>query len=47
MIYLTKKFNKKIKNRIILDNIFNSEKKNLKTKRRDKKFLIFLLILKF
>ena len=47
IIYLTKKFNKKIKKRIVYNNIFNGEKENLKTKRRNKKFLTFLSISKF
>ena len=47
IVYLTKKFNKKIEKRIICGDIFNNKRENLEIKKRDKKFLTFLLILKF
>ena len=41
---LVKKFNKKIEKRIVCGDIFDNKKKNLKAKRRVKKFLAFLSI---
>ena len=47
IIYLTKKFNKKIEERIVYNNIFNNERKNLEVEKRNKKFLMFLSVSEF
>ena len=44
---LIKKFNKEIEERIARGNIFDNEREDLETERRDKEFLTFLSVLEF